>query len=161
MTLLRQSGVQDAAADRARRIPGEEGIWVFVLGDMTVFALFFATFMYSRGKNPPVFARDHAALHVALGTINTVLLLSSSLLVVLAVQRVLGGRRAGAWQLIAAALCWAQPPPKQYSVWLLNKPVSRKSLPRSHQRPEARRLIWRLLAASNFITSTGAVGVRC
>jgi nitric oxide reductase NorE protein len=33
------------------------------------------------------------------------LLLSSSLLVVLAVQRVLAGRRAGAWRLIAAALC--------------------------------------------------------
>jgi len=105
MTLLRQSGSQDTSGDRARKVPGEEGIWVFVLGDMTVFALFFATFMYSRGKNPAVFARDHTQLHVALGTVNTVLLLSSSLLVVLAVQRVLGGRRAGAWRLIAAAMC--------------------------------------------------------
>jgi nitric oxide reductase NorE protein len=105
MTLLRQSAAQDMAADRARKVPGEEGIWVFVLGDMTVFALFFATFMYSRGKNHAVFARDRGDLHVALGTVNTVLLLSSSLLVVLAVQRVLGGRREGAWRLIAAALC--------------------------------------------------------
>jgi nitric oxide reductase NorE protein len=104
MTLVRQSGAQDMAADRARRVPGEEGIWVFVLGDMTVFALFFATFMYSRGKNPAVFARDHAELHVGLGTVNTVLLLSSSLFVVLAVQRVLAGRRTGASRLIAAAL---------------------------------------------------------
>ena len=105
MTLLRQSGAHDATADRARRVPGEEGIWVFVLGDMTVFALFFATFMYSRGKNHVVSARDHAELQISLGTVNTVLLLTSSLLVVLAVQRVLGGRRAGAWRLIAAALC--------------------------------------------------------
>lgn len=105
MTLLRQSDAQDVAGDRPRKVPGEEGIWVFVLGDMTVFALFFATFMYSRGKNHAVFTRDHAELHVALGTVNTVLLLTSSLLVVLAVQRVLGGRRAGAWRLIAAALC--------------------------------------------------------
>jgi len=96
MTLVRQSRVQQTAADSLRKIPGEEGIWVFVLGDMTVFALFFATFMYSRGKNHAVFARDHAELHVWLGTVNTVLLLTSSLLVVLAVQRVLGGRRAGA-----------------------------------------------------------------
>src|SRR6201998_4920168 len=103
MTLLRQPGAQDAAADPPRKIPGEEGIWVFVLGDMTVFALFFATFMYSRGKNHAVFARDHAELQISLGTINTVLLLTSSLLVVLAVQRVLGGRRAGAWPLIAGA----------------------------------------------------------
>jgi nitric oxide reductase NorE protein len=105
MTLVRQSRVQQTAADPPRKTPGEEGIWVFVLGDMAVFALFFATFMYSRGKNRPTFARDHADLHVALGTVNTVLLLTSSLLVVLAVQRVLGGRRAGAWRLIAAALC--------------------------------------------------------
>jgi len=104
MTLIRQSDAQQQAADPARSVPGEVGIWVFVLGDMTVFALFFATFMYSRGKNRAVFARDHAELHVALGTINTVLLLSSSLLVVLAVQRVLAGRRAGTWRLIAGAL---------------------------------------------------------
>jgi nitric oxide reductase NorE protein len=105
MTLVRQPDARDVGADRGRKVPGEEGIWVFVLGDMTVFALFFATFMYSRGKNHAVFARDHAELHIALGTINTVLLLTSSLLVVLAVQRVLGGRRAGAWRLITAALC--------------------------------------------------------
>jgi hypothetical protein len=36
------------------------------MGHMTVFALFFATFMYSRGKNHAVFARDHAELHVSL-----------------------------------------------------------------------------------------------
>ena len=104
MTLMRQLGARDMAAGRTRKVPGEEGIWVFVLGDMTVFGLFFATFMYSRGKNPAVFARDHADLHVALGVVNTVLLLSSSLLVVLAVQRVLAGRHADAWRLIAAAL---------------------------------------------------------
>lgn len=103
MILLRQSRAE-AAADSPRKIPGEEGIWVFVLGDMTVFALFFATFMYSRAKNPALFARDHGSLHVALGTINTVLLLSSSLLVVLGVQRVLGGRRDGVWRLFAGAL---------------------------------------------------------
>jgi nitric oxide reductase NorE protein len=87
-----------------RRIPGEEGIWVFVLGDMTVFALFFATFMYSRGKNPQSFAAGHADLHVALGTVNTVLLLSSSLLVAIGVQRVLVGAHRGATRLFAGAM---------------------------------------------------------
>ena len=87
-----------------RRIPGEEGIWVFVLGDMTVFALFFATFMYSRGKNPQSFAAGHADLHVALGTVNTVLLLSSSLMVALGVQRVLGSRHRDATRLFTGAI---------------------------------------------------------
>jgi nitric oxide reductase NorE protein len=91
-------------AHSGSRIPGEEGIWVFVLGDMTVFALFFATFMYSRGKNPDTFAQDHASLNVALGTVNTVLLLTSSLFVVLAVQRVLTGAHRSAPRLFSAAL---------------------------------------------------------
>jgi len=87
-----------------KRIPGEEGVWVFVLGDMTVFALFFATFMYSRVKNPELFARDHASLNVTLGTVNTVLLLSSSLFVALAVQQVLRGVHRSAPRLFGAAL---------------------------------------------------------
>jgi len=98
---------QEAPAEAelpSRRIPGEEGIWVFVLGDMTVFALFFATFMYSRAKNPGIFARDHASLNVSLGTVNTVLLLTSSLFVVLAVQQVLAGVHRSAPRLFGAAL---------------------------------------------------------
>lgn len=88
-----------------RRIPGEEGIWVFVLGDMTVFALFFGTFMYSRGKSREAFAQAHADLHLALGTVNTVLLLGSSLLVALAVHQVLAGRNTQAPRLFTGALC--------------------------------------------------------
>src|SRR5262245_33559339 len=71
---------------------------------MTVFALFFATFMYSRGKNPQSFATGHADLHVALGTVNTVLLLTSSLLVAIGVQRVLGGTHRDATGLFTAAI---------------------------------------------------------
>ncbi|WP_059021227.1 cytochrome c oxidase subunit 3 [Mycobacterium sp. M26] len=89
---------------RQRRIPGEEGIWVFVLGDMTVFALFFGTFMYSRGKNRQAFAQGHSELHLALGTVNTVLLLGSSLLVALAVHHVLAGRNTQAPSLFTGAL---------------------------------------------------------
>jgi nitric oxide reductase NorE protein len=104
MTATAPQEAQTRAELPDRRIPGEEGIWVFVLGDMTVFALFFATFMYSRGKNPDTFARDHASLNVALGTVNTVLLLTSSLFVVLAVQRVLTGAHRSAPRLFTAAL---------------------------------------------------------
>jgi nitric oxide reductase NorE protein len=93
-----------AAAKPARRIPGEEGIWVFVLGDMVVFALFFAAFMYSRARNEEIFARDHESLNVVLGTTNTVLLLTSSLFVALGVQYVLAGHQARATRLFGGAL---------------------------------------------------------
>lgn len=89
--------------DTATRIPGEEGIWVFVLGDMTVFGLFFGTFMYSRGRNPELFAHGHSELHVGLGTLNTVALLTSSLLVVLGVQRALAGRHTESPPFFAGA----------------------------------------------------------
>lgn len=97
--------VAGSAASPDRRVPGEEGVWVFVLGDMCVFALFFGTFMYSRSRNPAAFARDHLHLHAGLGALNTVLLLSSSLLVALAVQRVVSGRAAATTRLLTAALC--------------------------------------------------------
>ena len=33
-------------------VPGEAGVWVFVLGDMLVFGLFFTVFVYYRGRTP-------------------------------------------------------------------------------------------------------------
>lgn len=103
-TVLQESDSPAHDPAPRRRIPGEEGIWVFVLGDMTVFALFFATFMYSRGMNRETFAAAHTSLNVALGTTNTVLLLTSSLFVVIGVQRVLAGRQQQATRLFTAAL---------------------------------------------------------
>jgi nitric oxide reductase NorE protein len=54
---------------------------------MTIFGLFFATFMYSRAKNRSVFAASSSELHLVLGTVNTVLLLTGSLFVALAIAR--------------------------------------------------------------------------
>lgn len=74
-----------------RRIPGEEGIWVFVLGDMAVFALFFGTILVMRGEQSAMFGHSQHALHPVLGTVNTLLLLTGSLLV----ARGLNGMRSG------------------------------------------------------------------
>jgi nitric oxide reductase NorE protein len=104
MTALDRPATLPAEPSDRRRIPGEEGIWVFVLGDMTVFALFFATFMYSRGRNPATFATAHTDLSVLLGTINTVLLLTSSLLVALGVNGVLSRDHHRAPRWFGAAL---------------------------------------------------------
>lgn len=104
MTVAEQVG-PDVPKSDARRVPGEEGIWVLVLGDMTVFALFFGTFMYSRHKNADQFALAHTSLSTSLGTVNTVLLLTSSLMVALGVARVLAGTRATVVKLFAGALC--------------------------------------------------------
>jgi nitric oxide reductase NorE protein len=91
------------AAAPARKVPGEEGIWVFVIGDMAVFALFFGVFMYTRGHDPTAFSPGSPGLDRPLGALNTVLLLTGSLLVVLGTQF----RPRSSRLLLAAAGCGA------------------------------------------------------
>ncbi|MFI5623285.1 cytochrome c oxidase subunit 3 [Nocardioides sp. NPDC051685] len=74
------------AATRPRRIPGEEGVWIFIFGDMCVFAVFFCVFLNSRISDAAGFAHDQAQLNQNFGAVNTVLLLVSSLFVVLAMR---------------------------------------------------------------------------
>lgn len=71
----------------ARRIPGEEGLWVFILGDMAIFALFFGTILVTRGEDPSMFSAAQHELHPVLGIVNTALLLTGSLFVVHGMRR--------------------------------------------------------------------------
>ena len=79
-------------------------MWVFILGDMMVFALVFCVFMYYRSKQPALFDRSQGALHRSFGGINTLLLLTSSLCVVTGVHAVRGRMRRLATVMIAAAM---------------------------------------------------------
>lgn len=71
---------------RTRRVPGEEGTWIFIFGDMVVFAVFFCVFLQTRISDPTGFARDQAELNQNFGAVNTVLLLVSSLFIVLTMR---------------------------------------------------------------------------
>lgn len=84
----------------SRRIPGESGTWVFLFGDMLVFGAFFATFMVERAKAPEIFDAARKTLHLGVGLTNTLVLLTSSLCVVIA----LGALRAGARHIAARAV---------------------------------------------------------
>jgi nitric oxide reductase NorE protein len=87
-------------APTVRRIPGESGTWVFLFGDMVVFGVFFVTFMVERAKAPEAFDLARRTLHVGVGVTNTLVLLTSSLCVVIA----MGAMRAGAKAVAAKAL---------------------------------------------------------
>jgi nitric oxide reductase NorE protein len=69
-----------------RHLPGVEGVWAFVFADMVVFAVMFGSFMYDRSQNLALFEKSRQALNLDLGGINTLLLLTSSMLVVLALN---------------------------------------------------------------------------
>ena len=71
-------------ANTSRRVPGESGTWVFLFGDMLVFGVFFVTFLVERAKAPEVFDVARRTLHIGVGVTNTLVLLTSSLCVVIA-----------------------------------------------------------------------------
>ncbi len=91
-----------------RRIPGEQGTWVFLLGDLLVFGVFFGTFMVERSKAPDVFDAARRTLHIGVGLTNTLVLLTSSLCVVIALGAIRAGAKAAAtWSLGVALGCGA------------------------------------------------------
>ncbi|HKT71300.1 MAG TPA: cytochrome c oxidase subunit 3 [Steroidobacteraceae bacterium] len=73
-------------AQTTKRLPGEEGIWVFICGDLMVFSIFFIVLLFYRSQNLPVFAQSQQTLSQSFGVLNTLLLLTSSLFVALAVR---------------------------------------------------------------------------
>lgn len=79
-------------------------MWVFILGDVMVFSLFFATYVWYRGENPVLYAASQRTLNEDFGAINTLLLLTSSWFVAAALARVRRGARAGAALLIALGM---------------------------------------------------------
>jgi nitric oxide reductase NorE protein len=93
----------DEPRNERGHVPGEPGVWVVIGGDMTVFAILFLTYLYYRGDDPTVFESSQATLDQTFGAVNTLLLLVSSLLVVLAVRAIRAGRNAVAPRLIAGA----------------------------------------------------------
>lgn len=85
-------------------LPGEVGLWIFVLGDMTIFGAFFAVFSWELREDRQVFSDSAAALHQPIGVVNTVLLLVSSYAVVVALHAHRTGQARARRSAIAAAL---------------------------------------------------------
>ena len=91
---------------REKHIPGEAGIWVFVLGDMFIFGLFFVTFAYYRGLDIELFQQSQLKLTQNWGALNTVLLLTSSWFVVVGMSAIRQGYRSMAGKCLSLAwLC--------------------------------------------------------
>jgi nitric oxide reductase NorE protein len=92
--------------DPKRRLPGVEGVWVFVMADMTVFAVMFGSFMLGRHHDPALFEASRHALNPNFGGVNTLILLTSSWFAALALDAVRKSRFGLAQHFIGAAfLC--------------------------------------------------------
>jgi nitric oxide reductase NorE protein len=65
-------------------VPGEAGLWIFILGDMTLFGVIFIVLMWENRSARTVFHQSALELHRTIGVVNTLVLLLSSYLVVAA-----------------------------------------------------------------------------
>jgi nitric oxide reductase NorE protein len=84
-------------------LPAEPGLWVFVLGDMTLFGWFFLVFMWERRHDRAVFADSVNELYQPIGVVNTLVLLLGSYLVVLALHGNRRGRLVRCKRLLVGA----------------------------------------------------------
>lgn len=105
---MRVDPLAGAAGTHPRRVPGVEGIWVFVGADMMFFFALFMSFMLGRVEAPALYEAGRLTLDPDFGGINTLILLASSWFVVLAVQAAQRDRldEIPRW-LMAALLCGA------------------------------------------------------
>jgi nitric oxide reductase NorE protein len=87
-----------------RRMPGMEGFWVFVAGDLAMFTLMFVTFLVARDGDVAGFDAARATLDSDRGGVNTLVLLTSSACIATALARLRTGATASARAWIAAGL---------------------------------------------------------
>lgn len=99
---LATSASQSVAA--RPKVAGDEGVWFFITADISLFAVLFAAFMSYRAGQPELFERSREALNPALGTLNTLILLTSSWLVALAVEAARVADRARVVRLLATGM---------------------------------------------------------
>lgn len=94
---------QAHAATRSR-LAGDAGVWLFIGADLCAFALFFALFTWGRLHDLALYEESRRALDPGFGLANTLILLTSSLFMVLAVEAARDGSRARTVRHLACAL---------------------------------------------------------
>lgn len=94
----------NSIARRQRHAPGENELWIFILGDMLVFFFFFCIWGVQHALHPELFQQGHAHMNLGFGLINTIVLLTASLFVVLGLGCARASRFAVARKHYMAAL---------------------------------------------------------
>lgn len=77
----------------ANRVPGNKAIWVGIFSEMTEFALMFVVYFLAKAHNPELFNEGPTRLNTFAGTLNTLILLSSSFFVARAMIAIRQNRR--------------------------------------------------------------------
>jgi nitric oxide reductase NorE protein len=93
-------------APPSRRLPGDLAIWFFILAELLAFAVFFSAYAFARASHVEEFNLYQQTLDRNLGALNTLLLITGSWFVVLAVQAAHRDNRAAIGRnLLLGFLC--------------------------------------------------------
>lgn len=87
-----------------RRPPGDLAIWIFIMAELLVFAIFFASYAFTRMNNVELFNEYQLTLDRKSALINTFALLTSSYFVVRSVQAIRENNSERCVQWILAAM---------------------------------------------------------
>nr|WP_044193740.1 cytochrome c oxidase subunit 3 family protein [Hyalangium minutum] len=90
--------------EASRQDAAHMGMWIFLATEVLLFAALFAAYSLYRLAYPEVFSQAREHMDLALGTINTYVLVSSSVLVALAIASIRKGRDLAAGVLLAGAV---------------------------------------------------------
>lgn len=97
-------------AQTAKRetIPGQPAMWVLVMIEALTFSAYFVVYTVCYRRNPELFLQSQGQLHLGLGVLNTIVLLTSSWSIARCVERTRAGDFAAAlanvWLTIAGGL---------------------------------------------------------
>lgn len=86
------AAVNTPKSHRPVPLPGDVAMWIFILAELLVFAVFFASYAFARSGNVELFNHYQQTLNRDIGAANTVILITGSLFVVLAVQAIKRGK---------------------------------------------------------------------
>lgn len=90
-----------------KRVPGDPGVWFFITADTCMFGLFFGAFVVERLHHRALFDLAQTTLSPTIGMVNTLLLVSGSWFVVLAVSAARDDLRTRAVTCLRLALACA------------------------------------------------------
>jgi nitric oxide reductase NorE protein len=88
----------------AAKLPGDAGVWIFITADVSAFGLFFMLFTWGRVHNTALYERSRQALDANIGLLNTLILLTSGWLMVLAVEAARQRSRTHTVRYLTAAM---------------------------------------------------------
>ena len=88
-----------SAPAESRYPPGDLAIWIFILAELSVFAVFFTAYAFTRMNHVALFNEYQSTLDRGAALVNTLALITSSYFVVRAVAAIRGGegRRCAGW----------------------------------------------------------------